>query len=130
MLFFLIWTCSFIYFFKKNLCLLSTKSYVWKSVRDFKQRSDMLFLTLEHEIWLCFSPSSAFKCVLPDLSSLTFEDVSRRSCGASLMAQIVEESACNAGDPDSIPGSGRPLGAGNGNSLQYFGLENSTDRGA
>ena len=86
-------------------------------MRDFKQRSDMLFLTLEHEIWLCFSPSSAFKCVLPDLSSLTFEDVSRRSCGASLMAQTVEESACNAGDPDSIPGLGRSPGEGNGNPL-------------
>lgn len=26
-------------------------------------RNDMLFLTLEHETWLCFSPSTAFKCV-------------------------------------------------------------------
>ena len=28
-----------------------------------------------------------------------------------------EESACNAGDPDLIPGSGRYLGEGNGNTL-------------
>ena len=28
-------------------------------------------------------------------------------------------SACNAGDPGSIPGSGRSPGGGNGNPLQY-----------
>ena len=39
-------------------------------------------------------------------------------------------SACNAGDPGSIPGSGRFLGEGNGNPLQYSCLENSMDRGA
>ena len=38
--------------------------------------------------------------------------------------------ACNAGDPDSIPGSGRFPGEGNGNPLQYSCLENSMDRGA
>ena len=36
----------------------------------------------------------------------------------------------NAGDSGSIPGSGRSLGVGNGNLLQYSCLENSTDRGA
>ena len=39
-------------------------------------------------------------------------------------------SACNAGDLDSIPGSGRSPGEGNGNPLQYSCLENSMDRGA
>ena len=28
-----------------------------------------------------------------------------------------KESACNAGDPDSVPGSGRSPGEGNGNPL-------------
>ena len=41
-----------------------------------------------------------------------------------------EESACNTGDPGSIPGSGRPLGEGNGYPLQYSCLENPMDRGA
>ena len=41
-----------------------------------------------------------------------------------------KEHACNAGDPGSIPGSGRSSGEGNGNPLQYFCLENSIDRGA
>ena len=40
-----------------------------------------------------------------------------------------KESACNAGDWDSIPGLGRSPGEGNGNPLQYFCLENSMDRG-
>ena len=38
-------------------------------------------------------------------------------------------SACNAGDPGSITGSGRSPGEGNGNPLQYFCLESSMDRG-
>ena len=38
-------------------------------------------------------------------------------------------SAYNAGDLGSIPGSGRSPGEGNGNLLQCFCLENSTDRG-
>ena len=41
-----------------------------------------------------------------------------------------KESAHNAGDLGSIPGSGRSPGVGNGNSLQYSHLENSRDRGA
>ena len=41
-----------------------------------------------------------------------------------------KESACNAGDPDSIPGSGRSSRDGNGYPLQYSCLEISMDRGA
>ena len=39
-------------------------------------------------------------------------------------------SAYNAGDVGSIPGSGRSLGEGNGNPLQYSCLENPMDGGA
>ena len=35
-----------------------------------------------------------------------------------------KESACNAGDPGLIPGSGRSPEEGNGNPLQYSCLEN------
>ena len=38
-------------------------------------------------------------------------------------------SACNSGDLDSIPGSGRSPGEGNGNPLQYSCPENSMDGG-
>ena len=41
-----------------------------------------------------------------------------------------KESACSAGDPGSILGSGRAPGEGNGYPLQYSCLENSVDRGA
>ena len=41
-----------------------------------------------------------------------------------------KETACNAGDPGSNPGSGKSLGEGNGNPLQYSCLENIMDRGA
>ena len=48
---------------------------------------------------------------------------------ASLVAQMVKASACNAGDPGLIPGSGRSPGEGNGNPLQYSCLENSMNGG-
>ena len=41
-----------------------------------------------------------------------------------------KESACNVGDPGSIPGSGILPGEGNGCQLQYSHLENPMDRGA
>ena len=41
-----------------------------------------------------------------------------------------KESACNAEDPGSVPGSGRTHGEWHGNTLQYFCLENPMDRGA
>ena len=41
-----------------------------------------------------------------------------------------QESACNAEDLGSIPGSGRSPGEGNGDPPPYSCLENSLDRGA
>ena len=43
---------------------------------------------------------------------------------------VGKESACNAGDPGSIPGLGRSLGEENGNVLKYSCLGNPVDRGA
>ena len=45
----------------------------------------------------------------------------------SLIAQLLKESACSAGDLGSVSELGRPPGEGNGNPLQYSGLENSMD---
>ena len=41
-----------------------------------------------------------------------------------------KESACNAGDPGSIPGVGRFPGEGKGDPLQYSYLQNPVDGGA
>ena len=46
---------------------------------------------------------------------------------ASLVAQLVKESTCNVGHLGLIPGLGRSPGEGKGYSLQYSGLETSTD---
>ena len=40
-------------------------------------------------------------------------------------SSVGKESTCNAGDPGSIPGSGKSPGEGLGYPLQYSGLENS-----
>ena len=52
---------------------------------------------------------------------------------ASQLALVVKNLPANAGDArdeGSIPGSGRSLGLGNGNLLQYSCLKNSMGRGA
>ena len=45
-------------------------------------------------------------------------------------SSVSKSSACNAGDPGLIPGSGRSPEERNGNPLQYSRLENPMDRGA
>ena len=55
---------------------------------------------------------------------------SRSPEGGFPLSSVDKESACNAGDPGSIPASGRSPGEGNGHPLQYSSLENPMDRGA
>ena len=45
----------------------------------------------------------------------------------ALIGSAGKESVCNAGDPSSIPGSGRSPREGNSYLLQYSFLENSMD---
>ena len=59
------------------------------------------------------------------LASMLNEHNSMVVCGSDGKA-----SACNAGDPGSIPGSGRSPGEGNGNPFQHPCLENPMDGGA
>ena len=52
---------------------------------------------------------------------------------ASQVALVAKNPPANAGDTEdmsSIPGTGRSSGVGNGNPLQYYCLENPTDRAA
>ena len=46
-----------------------------------------------------------------------------------MLSSASEESACNAGDPTLIPGSGRSAEGGTVNSPQYSCLENPIDKG-
>ena len=50
--------------------------------------------------------------------------------GGLVVKKKTKNLPANAGDAGSIPGSGRPPGEGNGNSLQYSCLGNPVDRGA
>ena len=76
-------------------------------------------LALLHLCWEC---SPQFRVLLKSVESpvgktpLVFSHPPCSSDG--------KESACNAGDGGSIPGSGRPPGKGNGNPLQYSCLKN------
>ena len=45
------------------------------------------------------------------------------------MVKNLPANAGDSGDMGLFPGSGRSLGGGNGNPLQYSGLENPMDRG-
>ena len=58
-------------------------------------------------------------------------DGKRFSCSSCLfLPELKVLLPASAGDTDSIPGSGRSPGRGNGNPLQCSCQENSTDRGA
>ena len=48
-------------------------------------------------------------------------------CAVENCGSAGKESACNSGDPGSIPGSGRSPGEGKGYPFRYSGLENSVD---
>ena len=50
-----------------------------------------------------------------------------RRCSDFPHSSVGKESACNAGDPGSVPVLGRSPGEGKGYPLQYSGLENSID---
>ena len=70
-----------------------------------------------------FSPSSSsVKFMSSNTALFSITDMPGGSNG--------KESACNAGDPGSITGSGRSPGDGDGSPLQNFYLENPMDRGA
>ena len=60
------------------------------------------------------------KCCLPIIDASLFSPGFPHS-------SVGKESACNAGDPGSIPGLGRSPGEGNGNPFQYSCLENPKD---
>ena len=74
------------------------------------------------ELLASHTPSSWSSCFQKDeVSSFRFW------CEGFPCGSAGKESACNAGDLGSIPGSGKSPGEGKGYPLQYSGLENSMD---
>ena len=76
---------------------------------------------------------NAFESVLMrrmNLEPIILSEVSQKKEHNYCIGSEGKASACNMGDPDSIPGLGRCPGEGNGNPLQYSCLENPMDRGA
>ena len=57
-----------------------------------------------------------------------FQRISQTSLKLTFYGSDSKESTCSAGDPGSIPGSGRSPGEWNGYPLQYSCLENPMDR--
>ena len=85
-------------------------------------------LEVEHRLWRCLASGVAAHGLDCSTARGILQDQ-----GLNLGfpgSPVGNESACNAGHPDSIPGWGRSPGEGNGNPLQYSCRENPKDRGA
>ena len=70
-----------------------------------------------------FSPFCWFSTSLKEVNVFLYNIY----CRPNRTSSVGKESACNAGDPISIPALGRSPGEGKGYPLQYSGLENSMD---
>ena len=75
-----------------------------------------------------FMPFPVFSLLSCDSSSQTVLPSEYASCNPG--DSDGKDSACSAGDPGSVPGSGRSPGEGNRCPLQYSCLENPMHRGA
>ena len=64
------------------------------------------------------------------LRTKVLKTLAQNSCAGSTGGSVVKTLPANPGDAGLIPRSGRSLGGGNSNPLQYFCLENPMNRGA
>ena len=94
--------------------MYSSETYIHNTVFTFTTNVGFVF----YFIFLNYSFTILFLAAL-GLCCFAFPDSS-----------VGKESACNAGDLSSIPGSGRSPGEGKGYLLQYSCRENPMDRGA
>ena len=100
-------------------------SFILYRLGTLRRRSNLIHLSI---------PRAINKCLLNEehnisysLCQITFESTVIMGFPHS---SVSKESACSAGNPHSIPESGRSPGEENGNPLQYSSLENPMDRGA
>ena len=96
-----------------------------------KTLNRILFLSKQIWQWHISTPCKHFVVICLFCFKNFFREV--RKCWASQVAQVEKNLPANAGGrrgAGSILGSGRSLGGGHGNLLQYSFLENPMDRGA
>ena len=112
---------------ESTLCMRWPKYWSFRfSIIPFKEHPGLIFIM----DWLdLLAVQGVLKTLLQHHSSKA--SILRHSAFFGLPRWLsCKESTCNAGDPGSIPGSGRSPGKGNGNPLQDSCLENPMDRGA
>ena len=99
------------------------------TVTHILQRKKLMYMELKYFFQGQYMPGSWLGPKPPASESTHLATL----CTASRVTLVVNNSPGTAGDisdVDSIPRLGRSPGRGHGNSLQYFCLENSMDRGA
>ena len=101
---------------------LPGKSHGWRNLVGYSPWGRKESDTTERLHFLSLSPS--IQCLHLAALEKNFDQLIQLFSGASVM----KNPPANAGDPGSIPGSGRYPGEGNGNPLQYSCLENPMDR--
>ena len=69
-------------------------------------------------------------CKVTQHSNIILTQLSVIKYPLEMVAQMVNKSACNAGDLGSAPRLGRSLGGRHGSPLQRYSLENPMDQGA
>ena len=89
-----------------------------------------IFSRLKHNDFKIYSCYSVYQYFVLFVAVLYYLDIPQ-FVWASQVAQVIHNlpgSAGDAGDVDSVPGSGRSPGGGNGNLLQYTCLKSPMDR--
>ena len=99
-----------------SLCCFISVNDIAPSIHLLRPRTLRIILTL-----------ASCNQLISDLFGFTFKIYFKPNHLGFPDNSVGEESNCNAGDPGSIPGSGRSPGEGRGYPLQYSGLENSMD---
>ena len=132
----------------KTRCQMKLRNLIWlkncqrcykkniRITRDLMQMPLEVLPMCSWHPWISFSwilnlQSSNYSSSHPNLvTHLMPHFLWENNFSASVIGSDGKASACNAGDPGSIPGSGRSPGEGNDNPLQYSCLKNFMNCGA
>ena len=111
-------------------CVVHGVTKSWTRLSDFYSHGDSMHP--EQQDWHCQAPSVELYSASENQAAIALNYVCEHLCFILIEFMYPwwlssKESACNAGNPGSIPGWGRWSGEGNGYPLQYSSLENSMD---